>query len=123
MAGSATLISLTTVPTGSGLAPRWVVRWEVCERVCFATESFISLTPVRTRLTYAHTKVFNERIHNVANLGQGLLNTLSDWMTPADLLSCDLWLAAALIRLRSKRPALSETLKGFVFMSALVQAF
>ncbi len=79
MAGLATLISPTTVPTGS---PHQVVRLEMCECECFATESFISLTPVRTQLTSTHIKVFNQRIHNVANLSQGLLNTLFDWMTP-----------------------------------------
>lgn len=78
MARLATLISLTTAPTGSGYPP-WVVRLEVCEYVCaFAMESFVSLTPVRTHLTLTYTEVFNERIHNVANLSQGLLNTLSD---------------------------------------------
>ncbi len=76
----------------------------VCLRVL--RQTFISLTPVRTRLTYTHTKVSNERICNVANLCRGLPNA-HHWLDdPSDLLSCDLWLTLVIIRLWpwSKKP-------------------
>lgn len=73
-----------------------------------ATQLLIWKMSVGAQLTCSHTKVGDEGIHNTANLGQGLLNSRSDWMTSLIFhhVTCDtqevimaLWLDGTLVLL------------------------
>lgn len=72
MAGLPTLISMTTVPTGSS-CPHRVVMWEAC--VCVCDRAIHLIDTCQNPADLHPYKGFNEGIHNIANLCHGLLNT------------------------------------------------